>query len=57
MICFSLNEFREKQIISLSNAVVFSKDLLIAGEALYTEVLSARKRSTKVSTSFSSLTG
>ena len=37
------NEFREKQIISLSNAVDFSKDLLIAGEAIYTEVLSAQQ--------------
>jgi outer membrane protein, multidrug efflux system len=37
------NEFRERQIISLSNAVDFSKDLLIAGEAIYTEVLSAQQ--------------
>jgi multidrug efflux system outer membrane protein len=37
------NEFREKQIISLSNAVDYSKDLLIAGEAIYTEVLSAQQ--------------
>jgi len=37
------NEFRESQIISLSNAVDFSKDLLIAGEAIYTEVLSAQQ--------------
>jgi len=37
------NEFRERQIISLSKAVDFSKDLLIAGEAIYTEVLSAER--------------
>jgi outer membrane protein TolC len=37
------NEFREKQINSLSNAVDFSKDLLIAGEAIYTEVLLAEQ--------------
>jgi len=37
------NEFRERQIASLTNAVDFSKDLLIAGEAIYTEVLSAQR--------------
>jgi multidrug efflux system outer membrane protein len=37
------NEFRERQIISLSNAVDFSKDLLIAGEAIYTEVIIAQQ--------------
>jgi NodT family efflux transporter outer membrane factor (OMF) lipoprotein len=37
------NEFRERQINSLSNAVDFSKDLLIAGEAIYTEVLLAQQ--------------
>ncbi|HPD96510.1 MAG: TolC family protein [Bacteroidales bacterium] len=37
------NEYREKQITSLSNAVNYSKDLLIAGEAIYTEVLSAEQ--------------
>jgi outer membrane protein TolC len=37
------NEFRERQIASLTNAVDYSKDLLIAGEAIYTEVLSAQR--------------
>ena len=37
------NEFRERQIASLTNAVDYSKDLLIAGEAIYTEVLSAQQ--------------
>jgi outer membrane protein, multidrug efflux system len=37
------NEFRERQIASLTNAVNYSKDLLIAGEAIYTEVLSAQQ--------------
>jgi NodT family efflux transporter outer membrane factor (OMF) lipoprotein len=37
------NEFRERQIVSLTNAVDYSKDLLIAGEAIYTEVLSAQQ--------------
>ncbi len=38
-----VNEFRDKQITSLTNAVDYSKDLLIAGEAIYTEVLSAQQ--------------
>jgi len=37
------NWFRERQITSLSNAVDYSQDLLIAGEAIYTEVLSAQQ--------------
>jgi outer membrane protein TolC len=37
------NGFRERQITSLSNAVDYSQDLLIAGEAIYTEVLSAQQ--------------
>jgi len=37
------NEFRERQIASLTYAVNYSKDLLIAGEAIYTEVLSAQQ--------------
>ena len=37
------NEFRERQIASLINAVDYSKNLLIAGEAIYTEVLSAQQ--------------
>lgn len=37
------NGFRERQITSLTNAVDYSKDLLIAGEAIYTEVLSAEQ--------------
>jgi outer membrane protein TolC len=37
------NEFRERQIDALSNAVDYSKDLLIAGEAIYTEVIIAQQ--------------
>jgi outer membrane protein, multidrug efflux system len=37
------NEFRERQIASLTNAVDYSKDLLIAGEAIYTEVIIAQQ--------------
>ena len=37
------NEFRERQIASLTNAVNYSKDLLIAGEAIYTEVIIAEQ--------------
>jgi outer membrane protein, multidrug efflux system len=37
------NDFREKQITSLSNAVEYTQELLLAGEAIYTEVLSARQ--------------
>lgn len=37
------NGFRDKQITSLTNAVDYSQDLLIAGEAIYTEVLSAQQ--------------
>jgi multidrug efflux system outer membrane protein len=37
------NDFRDKQINSLVNAVDYSQDLLIAGEAIYTEVLSAQQ--------------
>ncbi len=37
------NELRKKQITSLTNAVDYSQDLLIAGEAIYTEVLSAQQ--------------
>ncbi|MBN1182099.1 MAG: TolC family protein [Bacteroidales bacterium] len=37
------NWFRERQITSLTNAVDYSKDLLIAGEAIYTEVLIAQQ--------------
>ena len=37
------NDFRNKQIISLTNAVEYSQELLIAGEAIYTEVLSAQQ--------------
>ncbi len=37
------NEFREKQIASLVNAVDYTQELLMAGEANYTEVLSAQQ--------------
>lgn len=37
------NNFRERQINSLTNAVSYSEELLIAGEAIYTEVLSAQQ--------------
>ncbi|MCT4637264.1 MAG: efflux transporter outer membrane subunit [Bacteroidales bacterium] len=37
------NEFRERQIESLSNSVEFTQELLIAGEANYTEVLTAQQ--------------
>lgn len=37
------NDFRRRQITSLTNAVDYSQDLLIAGEAIYTEVLSAQQ--------------
>lgn len=37
------NEYREKQITSLTNAVDFTQDLLAAGEANYTEVLNAQQ--------------
>ena len=37
------NEFRERQIASLTNAVDYSKDLLVAGEAIYTEVIIAQQ--------------
>lgn len=37
------NGFRDKQITSLTNAVDYTQDLLIAGEAIYTEVLSAQQ--------------
>jgi multidrug efflux system outer membrane protein len=37
------NEFRERQIASLTNAVDYSRDLLFAGEAMYTEVLLAQQ--------------
>jgi outer membrane protein, multidrug efflux system len=39
----SKNEYREKQIKSLTNAVDYTRDLLMAGEANYTEVLTAQK--------------
>lgn len=39
----SKNEFRDKQIASLTNAVDFTQELLLAGEANYTEVLSAQQ--------------
>lgn len=39
----SKNELRDKQINSLTNAVDFTQDLLKAGEASYTEVLSAQQ--------------
>ena len=37
------NDFRKRQIISLTNAVEYTQELLIAGEANYTEVLSAQQ--------------
>ncbi|MFV0345035.1 MAG: TolC family protein [Bacteroidales bacterium] len=37
------NDLRKKQITSLTKAVEYSQDLLIAGEAIYTEVLSAQQ--------------
>lgn len=37
------NEFREKQITSLTNAVDYTQELLAAGEANYTEVLNAQQ--------------
>jgi len=39
----SKNDYRVKQITSLKNAVDYTRDLLIAGEANYTEVLSAQQ--------------
>lgn len=41
----SLNkdELRTKQIVSLTNAVDFTQELLLAGEATYTEVLNAQQ--------------
>jgi outer membrane protein, multidrug efflux system len=39
----SKNELRNKQITSLTNAVDYTQDLLLAGEANYTEVLSAQQ--------------
>ncbi|MGD9978751.1 MAG: TolC family protein, partial [Bacteroidales bacterium] len=39
----SKNEFRNKQITSLTNAVDYTQELLKAGEANYTEVLSAQQ--------------
>lgn len=39
----SKNEFRTKQITSLTNAVDFTQELLMAGEANYTEVLTAQQ--------------
>jgi outer membrane protein, multidrug efflux system len=39
----SKNEYRDKQITSLNNAVDYTQDLLMAGEANYTEVLTAQK--------------
>jgi outer membrane protein, multidrug efflux system len=39
----SKNEFRNKQITSLTNAVDFTQELLSAGEANYTEVLNAQQ--------------
>jgi len=39
----SKNDYRVKQIASLKNAVDYTRDLLIAGEANYTEVLSAQQ--------------
>lgn len=39
----SKNEYRTKQIESLTNAVDFTQDLLMAGEANYTEVLTAQQ--------------
>lgn len=37
------NQFREKQVKSLTNAVDYTRELLVAGEANYTEVLSAQQ--------------
>lgn len=37
------NEYRDKQITSLLNAVDFTQELLMAGEANYTEVLNAQQ--------------
>lgn len=37
------NEYRQQQIISLTNAVEYTQELLLAGEANYTEVLSAQQ--------------
>lgn len=39
----SKNGYRDKQIQSLTNAVNYTQDLLMAGEANYTEVLSAQQ--------------
>lgn len=39
----SKNEWRDKQLESLTKSVDYTKDLLNAGEATYTEVLSAQK--------------
>lgn len=39
----SKNDFRDKQIASLTNAVDYTQELLKAGEANYTEVLSAQQ--------------
>jgi NodT family efflux transporter outer membrane factor (OMF) lipoprotein len=39
----SKNEFRDKQVASLTKAVEYTHDLLMAGEANYTEVLSAQQ--------------
>ena len=39
----SKNELRNKQISSLNNAVDYTQDLLLAGEANYTEVLNAQQ--------------
>lgn len=39
----SKNEFRNRQITSLTNAVDYTQELLKAGEANYTEVLSAQQ--------------
>jgi outer membrane protein TolC len=39
----SKNEWRDKQVESLTKAVDYTQDLLKAGEANYTEVLSAEQ--------------
>jgi len=39
----SKNDLRNKQISSLNNAVDYTQDLLLAGEANYTEVLNAQQ--------------
>jgi NodT family efflux transporter outer membrane factor (OMF) lipoprotein len=39
----SKNEFRDMQITSLTNAVDYTQELLMAGEANYTEVLTAQQ--------------